>query len=179
MVAVPPRDFFIFIEKLGDLLTLFFFFFFNIYKYLFFRVSSVRFRVPEMYCGINVFDVHVIVSSFFFFFFLFLFLFSFLSSPQRKGEPPLTSVFLSFSLSGLWHCLGVSETCYHFFCAKENEVSTKKCYCFEKSCSNNWALLVIFLIYGLIIGLSFVDTLTVLTQALTSVLTVVLGFYLW
>ena len=64
-------------------------------------------------------------------------------------------------------------------CSKSQVQTEKKCYCFPKTCSNNWALLIVFFLYALIIGLSFVPGGAVVTQFAMAMVTAVFGYYLW
>ena len=56
----------------------------------------------------------------------------------------------------------------------------RKCFCFAPTCNNNWSLLIIFLLYVLLIGLSFIDgEVAVINNLFMSVITVLAGYYLW
>ena len=78
-----------------------------------------------------------------------------------------------------WKRLKLATFCKNVFCAKGVTNKDKKCYCFDKDCNNNWALLVVFLLYAVFIGLSFWPAFAGFIQSSLAIITVVLGYWLW
>ena len=83
----------------------------------------------------------------------------------------------------LWRKLGCLSYMRSLCCEKIDSTGSKfnekKCYCFDKDCSNNWALLIIFVLYGLVIGLSFVPSFAPFAQTFMALISMVCGFWLW
>ena len=76
-----------------------------------------------------------------------------------------------------WKRLKLDTFCKNIFCAKGVTNKDKKCYCFDKDCNNNWALLVVFLLYAVFIGLSFWPAFAGFIQSSLAIITVVLGYW--